>query len=348
MDIYILNSVYEKILLLEKYDSFIWKDKFVGHDKFELVVRDSPEMRNQMRRGYLITHSETNRVCRISYRDIDDDAGTIKVWGNSITDYFDSRALKPNVAAKLEWRKTDSPANIMASLVNEICVVGSHLSLLDIIPELYVANIADTAPVVKFSTSVTKSLTEVLNDLCAYDDNGYSIEVLPDSPKLRFVVSSGTDQSGVIFSSTLDSLYEEKYFYRDEQYRNIAYVYGSDSATFEIVPRSGVDSTISGIDRRVMLVDASDVDRTDTGGVDYRDILRSRGRQALAEHSRINYYDGLVPAKSPYKYGLNYRVGDKVRMVDDDGRLQTARVTEYIFASDATGFKGYPTLSTTE
>lgn len=348
MDIYILNSAYEKILLLEKYDSFIWKEKFVGHDEFELVVRDNPETRNQMRRGYLITHSETNRVCRISYRDIDSDAGTIKVTGNGITDYFDSRAIRPNVPTKLEWRKTDTPANIITSLVNEVCVVGLHLSLLDIIPELYVANIADTAPVVKFSTSVTKSLTEVLNELCAYDDNGYSIELLPNSPKLRFVVSSGADQSGVIFSSTLDSLYEEKYFYRDEQYRNIAYVYGSDSSVYEIVSRSGVDSMISGVDRRVMLVDASDVDRDNTDGVDYRDILRSRGRQALAEQSRINYYDGLVPAKTPYKYGLNYRVGDKVRMMDDDGRLQTARVTEYIFTSDATGFRGYPTLATSE
>lgn len=348
MDIYILNSAYEKIVLLEKYDSFIWTERFVGHDEFELVVRDNPEMRNQMRRGYMFTHSETDRVCRISYRDIDSDAGTIKVTGKAITDYFDSRALKPNVANKLEWRKNDSPANIIASLVNEICVVGTHLSPLDIIPELYVANVANAAPVTKFSTSVTPNLTTIINDLCAYDDNGYAIELVPTSPKLRFVVSSGTDQSGVIFSSTLDSLYEEKYFYRDEQYRNIAYVYGSDSATFEIVPRSGVDSTISGIDRRVMLVDASDVDRTDTGGVDYRDILRSRGRKALAEQSRINYYDGLVPAKAPYKYGVNYRLGDKVRMVDDNRRLQTARVTEYVFSSDSTGFKGYPTLSVSE
>lgn len=348
MDIYILNSVYEKILLLEKYESFIWKEKFVGHDEFELVVRDNPEMRNQMRRGYTITHSETNRVCRISYRDIDDQAGTIKVSGKSITDYFDSRAIKPNVTAKLEWRKNDSPSNIIASLVNEICVVGSHMSPLDIIPELYVANIAAPSPITNFSTSVVSNLTTVLNDLCTYDDSGYAIEVLPQSPKLRFVVSSGTDQSGVIFSSTLDSLYEEKYFYRDEQYRNIAYVYGDTPATFEIVPRSGVDVTISGVDRRVLLVDASDVDRTDTAGFNYRDILRSRGRQALAEHSRINYFDGLVPAKSPYKYGINYRLGDIVRMMDDNRRLQSARVTEYIFSSDSTGDKGYPTLAVSE
>lgn len=348
MDIYILNGAYGKILLLEKYDSFIWKEKHVGHDDFQLVVRDTAVMRNQMRRGYMITHSETNRVCRISYRDIDDDAGTITVSGKSITDYFDSRALKPNVTGKLEWRKNDSPANIIASLVNEICVVGSHLSPLDIIPELYVANVASPAATTNFSTSVTSNLTTVLNELCAYDNNGYAIELLPNSPKLRFVVSSGTDQSGVIFSSTLDSLYEEKYFYRDEQYRNIAYVYGTDSATFEIVPRSGVEETISGVDRRVLLVDASDVDRANTGGIDYRDILRSRGRQALAEHSRINYFDGLVPAKSPYKYGINYRLGDIVRMMDDDGRLQRARVTEYIFSSDSTGDKGYPTLAVSE
>jgi hypothetical protein len=97
----------------------------------------------------------------------------------------------------------------------------------------------------------------------------------------------------------------------------------------------------SGLDRRVGLIDGSGTDLTDPN------VLKNYMSMSLAEASETAIFDGNInPDLNPYKFNIDYGLGDIVRLAGDYGLDESARVTEYIRSEDATGQKAYPTLST--
>ena len=100
-------------------------------------------------------------------------------------------------------------------------------------------------------------------------------------------------------------------------------------------------SNPTGLARRVVLIDASQA-----AGLT-QDGLKGYMSQGLADARETAVFDGSINQDlSPYVYGVDYSLGDLVRLVGDYGLDQKARVTEYIRSEDASGFKAYPTLTT--
>jgi hypothetical protein len=97
----------------------------------------------------------------------------------------------------------------------------------------------------------------------------------------------------------------------------------------------------TGLDRRVVLVDSTG------SSIDDENVLRNYMSQELASASETAIFDGSINTDIiPYKYGLDYNLGDIVKIRGDYGLDELARVTEYIRTEDATGEKAYPTLAT--
>lgn len=74
-------------------------------------------------------------------------------------------------------------------------------------------------------------------------------------------------------------------------------------------------------------------------------MLHQRGKEELSKNTNIVAFDGEIPKSSQYVYGRDYELGDLVEIRNSDQVAQQMRVTEQIFASDATGDRAYPTLS---
>lgn len=64
----------------------------------------------------------------------------------------------------------------------------------------------------------------------------------------------------------------------------------------------------------------------------------------LSKARRINMLSGDVSPSAPYKFKVDYNLGDKVTLVDEDGFTQTMVVAEYIRTEDDEGDHGYPGL----
>lgn len=86
-----------------------------------------------------------------------------------------------------------------------------------------------------------------------------------ENSRLYFEVYQGIDRTtlqnqlpAVIFSSDLDNLQGSTEFNSIEESKNIAYVFSN--LGFEVVIPVEIDPNVSGFDRRVLMVDASDVD----------------------------------------------------------------------------------------
>jgi hypothetical protein len=107
---------------------------------------------------------------------------------------------------------------------------------------------------------------------------------------------------------------------------------------------TGVDPTVAGFERRILVVDASDI--TSTSVSDVPSALIQRGKEQLAAARTFQGFDGEISHNSQYVYGVDYNLGDVVEMRNTDGIVNDMRVTEQIFVSDKEGDRSYPTLVT--
>jgi hypothetical protein len=123
--------------------------------------------------------------------------------------------------------------------------------------------------------------------------------------------------------------------------KNVAYVFAPNG--FAIVYSGLADSTTFGLDKKILYVDASDIQTSP--GVLLNNQLEIRGRQALADYKTMLAFDGEVPTFGQYIYDVDYKLGDLVEVRNADGFTDQKRVTEQIFSDDVQGEKSYPTLS---
>lgn len=65
MDIYILNSLFEPVNLIDHYSSFIWTDRFRDEGEFRLEMDRSSFRNSNLSVGQFLSHSETSKICYI-------------------------------------------------------------------------------------------------------------------------------------------------------------------------------------------------------------------------------------------------------------------------------------------
>lgn len=61
-------------------------------------------------------------------------------------------------------------------------------------------------------------------------------------------------------------------------------------------------------------------------------------------HPTAAFYGAINEDLSPYIYGVDYYLGDIVKLVGDYGLSTKARVTEYTRSYGPAGYKSFPTL----
>jgi hypothetical protein len=144
----------------------------------------------------------------------------------------------------------------------------------------------------------------------------------------------------VVFSPELESLQNTTELTSIANYKNVAYVFSP--AGYATVYPPDVNPDTEGFQRRVMVVDASDIT---SDNPDVTSALEQRGAEALAQQRSFRAFDGEINPNSTYKYGTDYFLGDLVEMRNTDGVTNNMRVTEQIFVSDGEGERTYPTLS---
>ncbi len=259
-----------------------------------------------------------------------------------------------------KWRLTGTPGNIARSVFQQICVTGT-VAAGDIIQYLAMGPSglfpADTIPedsdVVTFDIDADTVFT-VIQNLCQAFDLGFRIlrapEVAPyTTPQLYFDIYSGSDRTTlqttlppVIFAPELDNLSNTTELTTNADYKNIAYVFGENGV--EIVYADGFDASTTGVQRKVLMVNANDIDLAPGAGLTA--ALQQRGRDELSKHKSSFSFDGQIPQFGSYKYMFDYNLGDLVEQRNSDAVTNNMRITEQIMVEDDQGERSYPTLST--
>lgn len=360
MDIYTLDSSLRRTEVIDRYESFIWKDSWRPPGDFQLIIPSNAKNRSLLPKATRLAINESQFVMEID--EVHEAEGKLTITGKSIEQIMEDRAARhsfTNLTTSPRWALEGTPGTIIRAMFYAICKDGL-LNTQDIIPFIQSGTLNPAGTFPEPSTSIRielepQSLLKAVNALCVEYNLGYRIIRGPDTSKLYFEVYTGSDRTGgnatglnpVVFSQDLDNLANVTELESKSGYKNTAYVFSPQGCT--IVYANGDGSTRTGFTRRILVVNVQDARQNDNENyLTTEQVLQRRGKEALAKQRQISAFDGEILKSSGYKYKVDYDLGDMVEMRNSDNIGKAMRVTEQIFVSDAEGDRSYPTLSADE
>lgn len=355
MDVYILNSLFQHVDLVDDFISFIWTERFKRYGDFELIVHASSASRGKLPAGTRITIERSKRVMMVeTLEDTTDDEGrnVLKITGRSLEAILDNRLARGilgDLTLTPKWILTGTPTEIARQVFHDICVTGI-LDPGDIIPVIE-ASIFPEDTIAEPTEEVTVELEvmtvySALANLADIYDFGFRL-VRDEDTQLYFDVYMGSDRTtrqdvlpAVVFSPDMDNLQNSTELTSTALYKNVAYVLSAAGSV--IVYPLDVDPEVEGFERNVLIVKVDDIKVDD---LDAEAKMTQRGLEELAKARRFTAFDGEISQSSQYVYGVDLNLGDLVEIRKNSGGMTSMQVTEQIFVHDEQGEREYPTLT---
>ena len=274
MELYTLDAQLRRATVIDRFESMIWTERFSAWGDFELLIFSTPEMRRILPAGTLLSMSDSYRVMKVELveNSVDDqDRQMLKVSGRSLEAILDERVARNSFAdldTLAKWTITGTPGNIIRQVFNEVCRTNPLLAD-DQIPFLVEGVLFPPGTIEESTEVITVELGlgtvyKVMKDICDAYDLGFRLLRNFDKSELYFDVYAGNDRTTlqsvlapVVFAPNLDNLTNISEVTSTANYRNVAYVYHPISV--QIVTADGVNVEVDGFDRRVLVVDASDI-----------------------------------------------------------------------------------------
>lgn len=183
-----------------------------------------------------------------------------------------------------------------------------------------------------------ENLGEWVEQICKENRFGWDM-VLSDSD-ITFVFVVGGDKSAtVIFSPEFDNLKTSSYKDSTEGYMNAGIALGEGEGWHRIV--AGIGSS-SGHARYEASIDAdisTDTEEGTISGPQYNNMLLQYGRSELINRMNQTSFSGELDTDGIFKIGVDFNMGDKVKVENEVGISATTRLVEIIYSDEASGHK---------
>ncbi len=348
---------------INNWDRASWVERYRDPGEFEIAGRLSSGLREFLPLGTLISHTNTLEVMIVENHQVTEETDVdpeITITGRSFECYLEQRVVGQNQ----NW--TTPPANVpnytltadytwfqAIQLVNDHIALGPALA--DDVLDYVVSDTFITGTGVNEARTIKRgNVHQRLIELLEIDDLGVKISRAhtfdEPFPGLYTIIQiyNGEDRRDLVrFSAQTGDITTADYLWSDKKFKNAALVSGKFVETM-------VYGTETGYERRVMLVDANDIDGslqdipTGTDLTDIREVMAVRGRQALTAQKRIVLSRADISENASYQYRKDYNVGDIVTIDGNFGESMPMRVVEYAEIVDENGQSGQPTLSVLE
>ena len=342
MDLYITDTSFNTVAVIDATSSTIWSEKYAGSGDFEIYVPASDKYIDVLREDYYIFRPETDKGMIIRHTNITTDVEN----GNYLT--VTGKSLESILARRIVWMQTSLSGKV------EVCI--RRLIHENIINPTITARKIDKfrlGPLKGFTETMKmqvtgKNLQEVIDEICKKYGFGYKITV--QDGYFVFDLYKGVDRSYnqtenpyVVFSPEFENLLNSDYDYNAEGYKNVVLVAGEGEGLARKVKAVG---SASGLNRYEMYSDARDAS-TNNGEIsddEYYEQLAEDGAKTLAENNVVETFTGTVDYLTTFKYGEDYYMGDIVQVVNEYGISSTPRIIETIEYEDENGYSLIPTF----
>lgn len=361
MDIYRMDSLFNKKDIIENYISAIWTERYNQYGDVQLVFpSDTDEAAGIIEGSFLYLDGSSEAMI---VETVNTEEGLTKVVGQSLMGFFVNRIMRPGWDdATDNWSLTGAAGTIANNIMHHMCETGGNMDSNLVVPngaaEIFAGISIVTPPT---GTSITVALPfgtvyDGIKSVCDLDNLGFwvrPIDVSTGTGHIKFKAYRGLDRTSaqstngvVIFESALDAFTNVKELRSISGYRHACYAWPANitaQSQIQVAYATGASvSTPTGFDRRTMAIVCDDVDSTIAN---LSTILTQRAIDALANNNYIRMLDGQLVPQPQFVYGTHYNLGDIVELRDTSNVGQPARITEYIRSQDTSGEVAYPTLS---
>lgn len=349
MEFTVLNTEFQKIFILDVYESIVWVDKFSEPGTFELYTTVTQDILDNIKPDCYIVNPDSDHTMIVEDISIESDAESgdhIKIVGRSLESILDRRIV---------WTQTNIDGDLQAgitTLINDAIISPSN-------SDRRISNFIMTQSVDPKITSLTMdhqytgdNLLDIITDLCEENKIGFKI-LLDDSNQFVFSLYVGDDRSYnqstlpyVVFRPSFDNVINSNYTEKSSVLKNVALVAGEGEGTSRITRTVG---TVTGLSRKEVYVDARDIRKENLSTEKYNAKLDSKGIDKLSEINKDKKeVDGKCETTLLYKYRQDFFLGDIVQMANEYGMESPSKVTEFTWSYSTSGFETYPTFTAEE
>lgn len=368
MDIFkFINPVHPTKLdqgeLINGLKSKLWIERYRDVSEFEFVANTEANVHKLLPIGTLISHIDTTEVMVVENHEIREDAGKeteVKITGRSFESFLENRIVGSNRT----WPTTASATleyviSANTTWLQTLTLIRDHIDTANVIDQNdAVLHVRASSDIVGTGESLERPIqrgnlyTRVL-ELLSIDNLGIKT-VRPGlrapfgfaNPVMTILIHSGEDLSeDLAFSYDTGEIQSADYLWSNKNLKNAALVTGRWIET--VVKDASV-----GYSRRMMYVDASDIDNAYTvapTGTDRTNVIaamQTRGLAALMSQNDIALVKSEPTRNSTgYKFRQDYNVGDIITVSGEYQETASMQISEYVEVEDETGESGYPTLS---
>jgi hypothetical protein len=358
MEWFTLDDSLRRAEVIEGFESFVWTERYAAWGDFEILTNSDQGNRSLLQPGIRIGMTGSYRTMTVESV-VDeialDGIKKLTVTGRSMEAILEDRvaySAVDDLTAKPKWTLTGHPADIMRTMFNTVCVTHA-LDANDGIPFYTSGRLLPVGSIPEPADTVTldfdpDSLYNNLVSVATTWPVGFRLIRDGDTGHVYFEVYMGNDRTtmqsvrgAVLFAPQMETISKTATVKSIANQKSVAYVFGKLDAVK--VYATGFDATVSGAARRVLMVNAQDIDLPLGAGL--TTALTQRGKTELGKNTAVYAYDGEVTQYQPYVYEIDYSLGDLVEEQSPEGFINQLIVTEQIFVSDGSGELSYPTLT---
>lgn len=328
LDVYqVDNSNFRQIGIIDQLISVDWKKYFTKYGDATIKVIPTKQNIELLKKGNILSPGSKNAI-KIDTVEIVEDKGkySLQVKGLTLEKILSTRVSSDFVAADSGIDAPEMVSTLVNSNLGPVAGIKRGIRYFEVSEDIPIIG-----PLYKRQSK--GNLYDIVEEYCNLTPMmGYEVQFIPSDEKLLFQILQGIDHSStsnspVIFSNSLDNLFSFDYYTSDRDYKNYAYVYGEATDSGRTMVEVG-DYTLSGYERYEHFVDARDLQsETDDGHIipeeEYEAMLYKRGQKKLSELQTVETVSGKLNVNnSTFTYGIDYAMGDKVTIVDENIGVQ--------------------------
>lgn len=350
MDIWILDTDFNSVSILDTFESFIWTDRYREYGDFEIFAFPTMQLLTDAQDEFYLYNRASEHTMIIEHHDITTD---IEEGPRFIVT---GRSLETILMRRIVWNQTTisgSLQNGVKKLITEN-IIDPEVADRKIPNFVFVDSTDPEITKLKHSQQYTGDIIyDVVADLCATYDIGFKVTLNLEQKQFEFMLYKGKDRSYaqevnpyVVFSPNYENIINSDYSHSIKDYKNVTRIGGEGVGVDRKMTTYG---KASGLSRREIFTDARDVasktdDGTQLSDSEYLWLLQQRGRENLAEYQVKEGFNGEVEASKMFVYGRDFFLGDCVQVQNEFGLSGMSLVSEIVFSQDKDGENTYPTF----
>ena len=372
MQLYILDSNYEKLGYIDNAESVLWNKKLNDVGECEVYVPADKEYVEMLFKGKYVYREDDDMICELLIPQLETD---VENGDYIIATGYDMKKILSGRVVNSSITYSGSVANFIKKLIVDN-VINPHQ------PQRAIDNFTfNDSNFNEFKETITinaftEDLLELIKTTCKTFNYGFRVKYISDTKTLEFGLFKGLNKASydsetyVEFSPEYSNIISSNYKEDKSNYKNICYVgYKDLNEAMQMMMVFNTPVEPIGEDRKETYIDGSGISREVTeeelksiypdvklnGGSYYNNnvivanvsdekitvtddtylmLIKTLGLNTLASYVKVTEFSGEVDHINSYIYKTDYDLGDVVKVRNEYGIETEAIITEIMESED--------------